>query len=130
MADSCAWRILPGVTNQRGLSLVEIAIVLVVLAIVGSLLYQYLGSSAKTLETLQEQRPLSHARLTADKATVQSIRAALQIYHAQNGKWPETKEAVATLLHPPPNFQCQGNDYTYDPATGQVGLVSEDPGRC
>ena len=57
-------------------------------------------------------------------------RGARADTHAQNGKWPESKEAVATLLHPPPNFQCQGNDYTYDPATGQVGLVSDDPGRC
>jgi prepilin-type N-terminal cleavage/methylation domain-containing protein len=118
------------VRDQRGLSLVEIAIVLVVLAVVGSLLYQYLGSSARTLEQVQEQRPLSHARLTADKATVQSIRAALQIYYAQNGKWPESKDAVATLLHPPPNFQCEGNDYTYDPQTGQVALANEDPSRC
>src|SRR5262245_28793966 len=116
--------------NQRGLGLVEIAIVLVVLAIAGSVLYQYLGSTSRTLEQVQEQRPLSHARLTADKATVHSIRAALQIYHAQHGKWPETKEAVAALLSPPPNFQCEGNDYTYDAGTGQVGLANEDPGRC
>jgi prepilin-type N-terminal cleavage/methylation domain-containing protein len=125
-----ACRILPGVTDQRGLGLVEIAIVLVVLAILGSVLYQYLGSTAKTLEQVQEQRPLSHARLTADKATVQSIRAALQIYFAQNGKWPEGKDTVAALLHPPPNFQCEGNGYTYDAQSGQVGLIIDDPGRC
>ena len=116
--------------DQRGLSLVEIAIVLVVLAI--ARLRCSTSTSARapeTLEQVQEQRPLSHARLTADKATVQSIRTALQIYHAQNGKWPESKDAVASLLSPPPNFQCQGNDYTYDPGTGQVGLMNEDPGR-
>jgi type II secretory pathway pseudopilin PulG len=118
------------VKDQSGLGLVEIAIVLVVLAIVGSLLYQYLGSTTRTLEQVQEQRPLSHARLTADRETVRSIRQALQIYYAQNGKWPETKAAVAALLNPPPNFQCGGNDYTYDPGTGQVALMYEDPARC
>jgi prepilin-type N-terminal cleavage/methylation domain-containing protein len=118
------------IVDAHGFSLVEIAIVLVVLAIVGSILYQYFGSTAKTLEQVQEQRPLSHARFTADKATVQSIRAALQIYYAQNGKWPESKEAVNGLLHPPPNFQCAGNDYTYDPGSGQVGLTIDDSSRC
>jgi prepilin-type N-terminal cleavage/methylation domain-containing protein len=117
-------------SDARGFSLVEIAVVLVVLAIVASVLYQYLGSTAKTLEQVQEQRPLSHARLTADKATVQSIRAALQIYYAQNGKWPESKETVNALLHPPPNFQCAGNDYTYDPGSGQIGLTIDDSSRC
>ncbi len=116
--------------DSRGFSLAEIAVVLVVLAIVGALLYQYIGSSTRTLEQVQEQRPLSQARLTADRATVVSIRAALQIYYAQNGKWPESKEAVNGLLHPPPNFQCEGNDYTYDPRSGEVALVNEDPGRC
>jgi Tfp pilus assembly protein PilE len=116
--------------DTRGLGLVEIAIVLVVLAIVGAVLYQYLGSTAKTLETIQQQRPMSQARLTADRATLQSIRAAMQIYYAQNGSWPPSKETIASLMSPPPNFQCEGNDYTYDPQTGQIGLVIDDAARC
>ncbi len=55
--------------ETRGLSLVEIALVLVVLAIVGSILYVYLGSTSKTLATLKQERPLSQARLTADRST-------------------------------------------------------------
>ncbi|HEV8673862.1 MAG TPA: type II secretion system protein [Methylomirabilota bacterium] len=116
--------------GQAGFSLVEIAIVLVVLAIVGSVLYAYLGSTGKTLEQIREERPLSQARLAADRATITSIRASLQIYYTQNGQWPPTKDAVAALLQPPPNFQCEGNDYTYDPATGLVALVNDDPARC
>jgi prepilin-type N-terminal cleavage/methylation domain-containing protein len=123
--DEGPWR-----RRQAGFSLVEIAIVLVVLAIVGSVLYAYLGSTSKTLEQVREERPLSQARLAADRATLTSIRAALQIYYTQNGQWPQTKDTVAALLHPPPNFQCDGNDYTYDPATGQVALVNDDPARC
>jgi len=37
---------------------------------------------------------------------------------------------VAALLTPPPNFQCEGNDYNYDPATGQVTLLIDDFSRC
>jgi prepilin-type N-terminal cleavage/methylation domain-containing protein len=116
--------------EARGFSLVEIAIVLVVLAIVGSILYAYLGSTSKTLEVIQQQKPLSQARLTADRATITSIRTALGVYHVSNGGWPASKEAVAVLLTPPPNFQCEGNDYNYDPATGQVELLIDDPSRC
>jgi prepilin-type N-terminal cleavage/methylation domain-containing protein len=116
--------------ETRGFSLVEIAIVLVVVAIVGSVLYAYLGSTSKTLEVIQQEKPLSQARLTADRATVMSIRTALGVYHASNGRWPESKEAVAGLLSPPPNFQCEGNDYSYDPATGQVTLLIDDLSRC
>lgn len=116
--------------GMRGFSLVEIAIVLVVLAIVGSILYAYLGSTSKTLEKLQEERPLSQARLTADRATLVSIRTALNVYYGSNGTWPPSKETVAALLSPPPNFQCEGNDYNYDPATGQVSLLIDDLSRC
>lgn len=116
--------------DARGFGLVEIAIMLVVLAIVGSVLYAYLGSAGKTLEKIREERPLSQARLAADRATLSAIRTSLNIYYAQNGQWPASKDAVAALLNPPPNFQCEGNDYTYDPASGQVGLASEDSSRC
>ncbi len=116
--------------GAQGMSLVEIAIVLVVLAIVGAILYQYFASTAKTLETVQKERPLSQARLTADRATLAAIRSSLQIYYAQNGRWPASKEAVAELLNPAPGFQCEGNDYDYDPATGQVTLMINDPTRC
>jgi hypothetical protein len=116
--------------DARGFGLIEIAITLFTLAIVGWVLYGYLGSAGKTLEKVREERPLSQARLAADRATLSAIRTALNIYYAQNGQWPAGKDAVEALLHPPPNFQCEGNDYTYDPATGQVGLTSEDLSRC
>ena len=116
--------------GQQGFSLVEIALVLVVLAIVGSILYAYLGSTSKTLEKVREERPLSQARLTADRATLVSIRTALNVYYGSNGAWPPSKDAVVTLLSPPPNFQCEGNDYSYDPATGQVSLLIDDLSRC
>ena len=113
-----------------GFSLVEIALVLVVLAIVGSVLYAYLGSTGKTLEKVREERPLSQARLVADQATLVSIRTALNVYYGSNGQWPASKEAVAGLMSPAPNFQCEGNDYTYDPATGQVTLLIDDVSKC
>ena len=116
--------------DARGASLVEIALVVVVLAIVGAVLYAYLASTTKTLEEVQEKRPLSQARLTADRATLAAIRSAIQIYYGQHGQWPPSKDVVGALLNPSPSFQCAGNDYEYDSAGGQVRLVIDDPSRC
>jgi len=118
------------VRDQRGFSLVEIALVVVVLLIVGAVLYAYIGSTTKTLETIKEERPLSQARLTADRATLTAIRSTLQIYYGQNGRWPPSKEAVMALLNPPPSFQCAGNDFSYDAASGQITLLIDDASRC
>lgn len=116
--------------GERGLGLVEILLVLVVVAIAGAALYAYLASTAKTLETVQSERPLAHARLAADRATLVAIRGALQVYYGQQGRWPESRDAVVALLSPPPAFQCGGNGFTYDPASGQVALLVDDPAGC
>lgn len=119
-----------GAAGAGGAGLVEIALVLVVVAILGAVLYQYFLSTARTVESVQTERPLSQARLAADRATLAAIRSALQIYRSRHGAWPPGKDAVAALLNPPPAFQCEGNAFTYDPATGQVALLVDDLGRC
>jgi prepilin-type N-terminal cleavage/methylation domain-containing protein len=116
--------------GQSGFGLVEILVVAVILAVVGTFLYQYFASTTKTVETIQQQKPMSAARLAADRATVAAIRTSLQLYFGQHGAYPPSKDVVATLLNPPPSFQCEGNDYRYEPATGQVTLVIDDANRC
>lgn len=119
-----------GKLDQRGLGLIEIVLVLVVLAVAGALLYRYVGSTARTVEKIQEEGTLAHARLAADQATLESIRSVLQTYHAQHGQWPADKPAVIGLLHSPPRFQCPGNDLEYDTAGGTLRLLIEDAARC
>ena len=116
--------------DERGLGLVEILIVLVVVAIAGGLLWGYFGSTAKTIEKLQEQRPIEHARLAADQATLASIKGLVDVYRAQNDTWPADRDAVLALLAAPPRFQCAGNDFEYDPASGGLSLRVTDAGRC
>ncbi len=115
---------------QAGFGLVEILVVAVILAVAGTFLYQYFVSTAKTVETIQQQKPMSAARLAADRATFAAIRTSLQLYFGQHGGYPPSKDVVATLLNPPPAFQCEGNDYRYEPSTGQVTLVIDDVNRC
>ena len=116
--------------GQSGFGLVEILVVAVILAVAGAFLYQYFVSTTKTVETIQQQKPMSAARLAADRATVAAIRTSLTLYFGQHGTYPPSKDVVATLLNPPPSFQCEGNDYRYEPATGLVTLVIDDANRC
>jgi prepilin-type N-terminal cleavage/methylation domain-containing protein len=117
--------------DQRGLGLIEIAVVLVIVAIVGALLYRYVTSTAKTVEKFKEDRPLAHTRLAADQATLAAMQGALQTYRATNeGKLPPDKAAVAALMAGPPKFQCEGGDFDYDPVTGALRLTITDASRC
>jgi prepilin-type N-terminal cleavage/methylation domain-containing protein len=117
--------------NQRGFGLIEIALVLVIVAIVGAMLYRYVGSTAKTVEKFKEDRPLAHTRLAADQATLAAMQGALQTYRATNeGKLPPDKAGVAALMAGPPKFQCEGGDFDYDPATGTLRLTITDLNRC
>jgi prepilin-type N-terminal cleavage/methylation domain-containing protein len=118
-----------GRRGARGFGLVEILIVLVVVAVAGAVLYQYFASTTRTVEKMQQERPLATAKVAADQASLGTIRSALQMYHAQHDQWPADKAAVLALLPGPPRFQCAGSDFEYDPTTGEVRLLS-DPARC
>jgi prepilin-type N-terminal cleavage/methylation domain-containing protein len=116
--------------NQRGLGLLEILIVVAVVAVAGYLLMQYVGSTAKTVETLQKDRPIDRTKLAADRATLTALQGLVRSYQAEKGQWPPDKAAVAGLLAAPPTFQCAGNDFEYDPASGTLNLTITDDARC
>jgi type II secretory pathway pseudopilin PulG len=116
--------------DQAGLGLIEIVLALAVVAIAGVVLYHYVSSTQRTVETLQERRPLAHARLAADQATLATIQTLLRAYQAQHGRWPGDRAAVLALLPSAPRFQCVGNDFEYDAAGGFLRLLITDPGRC
>ena len=117
-------------TKPRGFGYIEVVIVLAVVAVAGYLLMQYFGSTAKTVEKLQQDRPLARTRLAADQATLTSVQGLVRNYQAEKGQFPSDKAAVVGLLAGPPRFQCPGNDFEYDPATGALGLTITDDSRC
>ena len=116
--------------TQRGFGLIEIVIVLAVVAVAGYLLMQYVNSTTKTTEMLQRERPIDRSRLAADRATLVSVQGLIRNYHAEKGQWPPDKAAVVALLMGPPRFQCHGNDFDYDPASGALSLTITDDARC
>ena len=116
--------------KQRGLGYIEIVIVLAVVAVAGYLLMQYFTSTAKTVERMQQDRPLARTKFVADQATLTSVQGLVRSYQAEKGQFPPDKATVAGLLASPPRFQCSGNDFEYDPATGSLGLTINDDSRC
>jgi type II secretory pathway pseudopilin PulG len=117
-------------TKPRGFGYIEIVIVLAVVAVAGYLLMQYFTTTAKTVEKLQQDRPLARTRLAADQATLTSMQGLVRNYQAEKGQFPPDKAAVVSLLAGPPRFQCPGNDFEYDPATGALRLAITDDSRC
>jgi len=116
--------------KQRGFGYIEIVIVLAVVAVAGYLLMQYFTSTAKTVEKMQQERPLPRTRLAADQATLTSVQGVVRTYQAEKGQYPADKATVVGLLASPPRFQCPGNDFEYDPATGALSLIISDDSRC
>jgi len=116
--------------SQRGFGLLEILIVVAVVAIGGYFLLQYIGSSAKTVETLQQERPIDRSKLAADRATLATLQGLVRTYQAEKGQWPPDKATVLGLLMAPPRLQCAGNDFEYDPASGALSLTVTDDARC
>jgi len=116
--------------RERGMSLVELLIVLVVLAFAGMLALSYFRATEETVKTITDQAPLAQSRLAADLATAAVLRQAVSVYASREGRLPPDRAAVDALVRPPPNFQCPGNTYTYDPQSGGVTLAITDAARC
>ena len=118
------------VKDQRGFGLIEILLVVVVVALGGYFLMKYVGSSAKQVEQLKQERPIDRSKLAADRATLTAMQGAVRTYQAEKGQWPPDKDTVTGLLNAPPRWQCAGNDFEYDPATGTLSLTITDDTRC
>jgi prepilin-type N-terminal cleavage/methylation domain-containing protein len=116
--------------SQRGFGFIEIIIVVAIVAVAGFLLMQYFSSTAKTVEKLQQDRPLARSRLATDQATLTSVQSLVTAYRAEKNQNPPDKAAVLGLLVSPPKFQCPGNDFDYEPATGALSLTITDDARC
>src|SRR4029453_9771555 len=104
--------------------------VVAIVAVAGFLLMQYFGSTAKMVEKLQQDRPLARSRLAAAQAPPPSVKSLAPPSRAEKGQNPPDKAAVLGLLVSPPKFQCPGNEFDYEPATGALSLTITDDARC
>ncbi|MFV3282747.1 type II secretion system major pseudopilin GspG [Pseudomonas sp. NY15356] len=74
---------------QRGFTLIEIMVVVIILGVLGALVLPNVMS-----------RP-DHAKLTAARTDIQSISTALEIYRLDNGRYPSTAQGLDALVKRP-----------------------------
>ncbi len=94
--------------DQRGLTLVELMIVVTIIAII----------AAVAIAVYQDI--VKKSKLAADQGVVASLRSAVAIYYGRsNGLFPATMTAVEGLVQPAPVYNCSVPP-VYDNANGKI----------
>jgi general secretion pathway protein G len=86
---------------QRGFTLIEILVVIVILAILGALVVPKIMN-----------RP-DEARVVAARQDVQAIVQALKLYKLDNGSYPTTEQGLKALVEKPTSGQIPTNWKSY-----------------
>ena len=98
--------------DQRGLTLVELMIVVTIIAII----------AAVAIAVYQDI--VKKSKLAADQGIVSSLRSAVAIYYGRsNGLFPATMGAVELLVQPMPVYNCTVPP-TYEPANGKITFTA------
>ena len=84
-------------SKQRGFTLIEIMVVVVILGILAS--YVALNVIDKPDE----------ARVVAAKTGIRTMVSALKLYRLDNGRYPETEQGLQALVQKPDNGQIPRN---------------------
>jgi len=102
------WRRRTRKRDQRGLTLVELMIVVTIIAIIAAVaiaIYQDIVKKSK---------------LAADQGIVSSLRSAVAIYYGKNnGIFPASMGGVEALVQPTPVYNCSVTP-TYDSLNGKI----------
>jgi prepilin-type N-terminal cleavage/methylation domain-containing protein len=98
--------------DERGLTLVELMIVVSIIAIIAAI------AIAVYQETVKK------ASLAADQAVVASLRSAVAIYYGRsNGSFPSSLDAVESLVLPTPIYKCSARP-VYDATNGKITFTA------
>ena len=97
--------------SQKGLTLVELMVVVAIIAIIAAV-------AITVFQDIQKK-----AKLAADQGNVAAMRSAVAIYYGKNnGIFPSTEGSVETFVTPLPVWQC-GTPPTYTPGNGKLDFT-------
>jgi type IV pilus assembly protein PilA len=98
--------------SQKGLTLVELMVVVAIIAIIAAV-------AITVFQDIQKK-----AKLAADQGQVASMRSAVAIYYGKNnGIFPGSRSAVNGLVTPAPVWQCNGTAPSYDTGNGKLDFT-------
>jgi type IV pilus assembly protein PilA len=104
--------------SQKGLTLVELMVVVAIIAIIAAV-------AITAFQGIQKK-----ARLAADTGTVASLRSGVAIYYGKyNGRFPPSDAVLETLVTPTPTWQCT-KTYSYDTGNGRVEHLATTSDDC
>jgi type IV pilus assembly protein PilA len=99
--------------SQKGLTLVELMVVVAIIAIIAAV-------AITVFQDIQKK-----AKLAADQGNVAAMRSAVAIYYGKNnGIFPAAVGAVESLVTPAPTWQC-GTQPTYTAGNGKVDFTAQ-----
>ena len=96
---------------QRGFTLIEIMVVVVIIGILGALVVPKLMGKP------------GEARITAARADISSLMSALKIYKLDNLRYPTTEQGLKSLIEKPTSGPSAGSWKT----GGYVDKLPKDP---
>jgi prepilin-type N-terminal cleavage/methylation domain-containing protein len=98
--------------DERGLTLVELMVVVTIIAIIAA------------ISMAVYQDIVKKSKLAADQGVVSSLRSAVAIYYGKNnGIFPGSRGAVNSLVQPAPVFQCTVLP-VYDATNGKLTFTA------
>jgi type IV pilus assembly protein PilA len=104
--------------SQKGLTLVELMVVVAIIAIIAAV-------AITVFQDIQKK-----AKLAADMGNVAAMRSAVAIYYGKNnGIFPANEGQVESLVTPLPTWQCNTGAPTYDATNGKITFTAT-VGNC
>jgi type IV pilus assembly protein PilA len=99
--------------SQKGLTLVELMVVVAIIAIIAAV-------AITVFQDIQKK-----AKLAADQGNVAAMRSAVAIYYGKhNGIFPADQASVETLVTPVPTWQCTTGVVNYVPTNGKIEFTA------